>query len=83
MLLNPTKCQGYSFYRFWAIKGKPIGGKGVDLPPPQIRVKQHAQICSKKPADIFNGSIKMGKFPDILKRAAVTPVYKKDGMNDK
>ena len=25
----------------------------------------------------------MGKFPDILKRAEVTPVYKKDDMNDK
>ena len=44
---------------------------------------QHAQIFSKKPADIFNGSIKMVKFPDILKRAEVMPVYKKDGMNDK
>ena len=22
MLLNSTKCQGYSFYRFWVIKGK-------------------------------------------------------------
>ena len=22
MLLNATKCQGYSFYRFWVIKGK-------------------------------------------------------------
>ena len=25
MLLNSAKCQGYNFYRFWAIKGKPIG----------------------------------------------------------
>ena len=23
MLLNAVKCQGYSFYRFWLIKGKP------------------------------------------------------------
>ena len=23
ILLNATKCQGYSCYRFWAIKGKP------------------------------------------------------------
>ena len=23
MLLNAAKCQGYSFYRFWVIKGKP------------------------------------------------------------
>ena len=32
MLLNAAKCQGYSFYRFWVIKGKPTGG--VKLPPP-------------------------------------------------
>ena len=25
----------------------------------------------------------MGKFPDILKKAEVTPVYKKDRMNGK
>ena len=34
-------------------------------------------------ADLFNKSIKMGKFPDILKKAMVTLVYKKDDMNDK
>ena len=27
MLLNAAKCQGYSFYGFWIIKGKPTGGK--------------------------------------------------------
>ena len=26
MLLNPAKCHGYSFYRFWVINGKPTGG---------------------------------------------------------
>ena len=36
MLLNAAKCQGYSFYRFWVIKGKPTGGK---ITPTQIRVK--------------------------------------------
>ena len=25
ILLNAAKCQGYSFYRFWVIKGKPTG----------------------------------------------------------
>ena len=25
MLLNAAKCQGYSLYRFWVIKGKPTG----------------------------------------------------------
>ena len=39
------KCQGYSFYHFWVIKGKPTkggGGGGVKITPPlsptQIRV---------------------------------------------
>ena len=36
MLLNATKYQRYSFYRFWVSKGKPTGG-GVY--PPLIRVK--------------------------------------------
>ena len=27
MLLNAAKCQSYSFYRFWVIKGKPTGGR--------------------------------------------------------
>ena len=27
MLPNAAKCQGYSFYRFWVIKGKLIGSK--------------------------------------------------------
>ena len=31
MQLNAAKCQGYSFYHFWSIKGKPTGG---GLPPP-------------------------------------------------
>ena len=32
---------------------------------------------------IFNKSIKIVKFPDILKKAEVTPVYKKDSMKCK
>ena len=32
VLLNAAKCQGYSFYRFWVIKGKPTGE--VNLPNP-------------------------------------------------
>ena len=39
MLLNAAKSQGYSFYRFGVIKGKPTGGGGVKLSCPQIRVK--------------------------------------------
>ena len=37
MLMNAAKFQGYSFNRFWVIKGKPTGG--VKLPPPHIRVE--------------------------------------------
>ena len=32
------RLQGYSFYRWWVIKGKPTG-VGVKLPPTHIRVK--------------------------------------------
>ena len=41
MLLNAAKCQGCSFYHFWVIKGKPIGGGGggIKLSPTQIRAK--------------------------------------------
>ena len=43
ILLNAAKCQCYTFYRFWVIKGKPTG-VGVKLlpsaPPTQIRVKE-------------------------------------------
>ena len=28
MLLNAATCQGYSFYRFWVIKGNPTGRWG-------------------------------------------------------
>ena len=38
ILLNAAKCQGYSFYLFWAINGKPTGW-WVKLPPTQIRVR--------------------------------------------
>ena len=38
MLLNAAKCQGYGFYRFWVIKGKPTGGVKLLSPTTQIRV---------------------------------------------
>ena len=37
MLLNAAKCQGYSFYCFWVIKGKSTGGGAegkIPTPPP-------------------------------------------------
>ena len=38
MLLNATNCQGYSFYGFWVIKGKPTGGgrSPTSSPPPRL-----------------------------------------------
>ena len=38
MLLNAVKCHGYSFYRFWVVKGENQlgGGGGVKLSPIQI-----------------------------------------------
>ena len=39
ILPNAAKCQGNSFYRFWVVKEKPTGGRGIDCPlPTQIRV---------------------------------------------
>ena len=43
ILLNAAKCQGYTFYRFWVIKGKPteVGVKLLpSAPPTRIRVKE-------------------------------------------
>ena len=38
MSLNAAKFQGYSFCRFWVIKGKPTGG-GVNLTPPPTQIQ--------------------------------------------
>ena len=47
MLLNAAKCQGYSFYHFWVITGKPIK-KGCKITPclAQIRLKLFADDTS-------------------------------------
>ena len=36
MLLNSTKCQGYSFYRFLVIRGKPTTGNFTSPHPPRL-----------------------------------------------
>ena len=65
ILLNAPKCQGYSFYHFWIIKGKPTGG-GVKLPSTtQIRVNPFHTI------DIFLYPLKQSKkfwFSDVFRR---------------
>ena len=38
MFLNAAKCQGYSIYCFWVIKGKPTGGKIPPHPLTQIKI---------------------------------------------
>ena len=53
-----------------AIKDLPINKSTVSGDIPTNILKQHAQIYSKKQADIFNESIKMGKFADILKKSS-------------
>ena len=45
MLLNAAKCQGYSFYRSWFIKGKPTSVVKLLLPPPpQTRLGLNALL---------------------------------------
>ena len=47
MLLDAKNCQGYSFYRFRVIKGKPRGGGKITST--QIRVKKFKlAYCSSK-----------------------------------
>ena len=65
MLPNAAKCQGYSFYRLWVIKGKPTdGGRGKIMPPlaPSIRVKLLLGYISNilmSPIFTFAGGIEM------------------------
>ena len=44
MLLNAAKCQGYRFYHFWVIKGKPTGVKIIPPPPHLDKVKILSKI---------------------------------------
>ena len=42
-LLNTAKCQGYNFYWFWVLRGKPTGGgeEALKLPPPPTQIRLH------------------------------------------
>ena len=55
MLLNAAKFQGYSFYRFWVIKGKPTegGAGGGKITPTLIRVNRMLQLSSLGWLEIF------------------------------
>ena len=44
ILLKAPKCQGYSFYRFWVINGKPTGSVKLPPPPTHIRVKKELKF---------------------------------------
>ena len=66
-----------------AIKDLPIKKSTISGDIPTKIIKQNARIYSKKLPDIFNESIKIGKFPYILKKAEVMPICEKDDLNDK
>ena len=58
MLLNTAKCQGYSFYRFWVIKGKPIGvGKIAPQTPPLTHLPRLGLTKKGKHFCIFYSNI--------------------------
>ena len=47
MLLGTAKCQGYSFYRFWGIKGKLTGWVKLPIPfPPRIGLIKSSNFIS-------------------------------------
>ena len=73
MLLNAAKCQGYSFYRFWVIKGKLT--EGVKLPPPtQILVNRKQQI-SDIAIKLNNANAILSKLRCFIDRKTLKSVY--------
>ena len=50
---------------------------------PTRMIKDAAHVYSHKLTIIFNNCIKSKKFPDILKYADTTPVFKKGNTTDK
>ena len=51
MLPNPAKCQVYSFYRFWVIKGKPTG-QGGNCPPPTPPPPPRLELIKLQTSDL-------------------------------
>ena len=54
MLLNAAKCQGYSFYCFSVIKGKPTGGKVTT--PPRLGLMPLTIVTKSSILDVWLGS---------------------------
>ena len=78
ILLNAAKFQGYSFYRFWVIKGKPNGGGGgVKLQPRPPRLGSTNCLLKIKfldPTGFVRVNTTMGKsiWLDAFRRATLT-----------
>ena len=51
MLPNAAKCQVYSFYRFWVIKGKPTG-QGGNCPPPTPPPPPRLELIKLQTSDL-------------------------------
>ena len=68
ILVNVVKCQGYSFDRFWGIKGKPtrgggMGGKITVPTPPRLGLIYHRDwILSSERLQLSYFTVNIGKF---------------------
>ena len=67
-MLNGAKCQGYSFCRFWVIKGKSTGGK-ITHPPPRLGLNNWRELKTSYPL--------MQEFPAIFLNDSVLKVNRK------
>ena len=61
MLLNAAKFQGYSFYRFWVIKGKQTKGRVILTTPTEIRVKSLWNRKEGRRNKNFKKRVKLGQ----------------------
>ena len=64
-LLTTAKYQGYSFYRFWVIKGKPTGGKSplshTDTPTLGLRTKYLLKVVMQIEKALINDILVVSK----------------------